>query len=245
MNSINVKGFVIKEQTYKENDKIIWILCENIGKISVLAKNAKKSTNSYFAITQPFSLIQVNLRKGKNFYYILDGSLIKSFNFINMRHEIFHLTYFFELIDISFTDKDTVSRKFFKFLLSVFLMFEIPEINKDLIMRMVELRLLKEIGCSIGFEYCYYCSSKISGNFSYFDFSVQNVVCVSCSKLKEFKIQNRIINIMRFLDTVNAINLPKIKVSDEDIELIFKINKVFLEQNLGKLPNSINFLGGY
>lgn len=245
MDLINVKGFVVKEQSYKENDKIVWILCENIGKISVLAKNAKKSTNSYFAITQPFSFVQLNLRKGKSFYYIVDGTLIKNFNFVNLRHGIFHLTYLFELIDISFSDKDTVSRKFFEFVLNVFLMFEVPEINKDLIMRMVELKLLKELGCSIEFERCYYCSNKTKGNFSYFDFSLQSVVCVSCSKLKEFKVQNRIMNIMRFLDTVKAINVLKIKISDEDMKLIFEINKVFLEQNLGRLPNSIKFLGGY
>ena len=76
MELINVKGFVLKEQTYKENDKIVWILCENIGKISVLAKNAKKSTNSSFVVTQPFSLVQLNLKKGKSFHYIFDGKLV-------------------------------------------------------------------------------------------------------------------------------------------------------------------------
>lgn len=50
---------------------------------------------------------------------------------------------------------------------------------------------------------------------------------------------------MRFLGTVNVSSILKIRVSDEDMDFIFKINKVLLEQNLVKMPNSIKFLGGY
>lgn len=244
MELINVKGFILKEQTYKENDKILWILCENIGKISVLSKNSKKNTNAQFVITQPFSLVQLNLKKGRNFYYIVDGSLIKNFDFISFKESIFYLAYFFELLDIAFSDKDLINEKFFKFIINVFLMFEVNQIDKNLIMRVAELRILRELGCNFQFEYCYYCGNKIRGNIVCFDFSLQNVVCVSCGKLKEFKVENRIISIMRFLDTVNITKLLKVKISDEDIEIIFKINKVFLEQNLVRMPNSIKFLGG-
>lgn len=245
MSLINTKGFVLKEQTYRENDKIIWVLCENIGKVSILAKNAKKSNNQFFSITQPFSLVQLNLKKGRNFHYILDGSLIKNIDFLNFGDEIFNLTYFFELLDIAFSDGNEVNKGFFKFLLNIFLLFEIREINKDLVMRIFELRLLKETGYHLEFERCYFCSNKIKGRESYFYFNLQNVVCISCGNLKEFRVENRIINIMRFLCTVNIMNIPKIKVSHEDINSIFNLNKVFLEQNLVKMPNSIKFLGGY
>lgn len=244
MELINVKGFILKEQTYRENDKILWILCENIGKISVMAKNSKKSSNSYFAITQPFSLVQLNLKKGKNFYYIADGTLIKSLDFINNKNIIFYLTYFFELLDIAFSERDSVDSQTFEFLLKVFLIIEVDNVNEDLLMRIFELRILKILGCSFEFQYCYYCGEMIKGSEVYFNFSFQSVVCPSCRKLKEFKIENRIINIMRFLCTINITNMPKLKISDEDINSIFKINKVFLEQNLVRMPNSIKFLGG-
>ncbi len=243
MEFINVKGFVLKEQTYKENDKIVWILCEDIGKISVMAKNSKKITNSLFAITQPFSLVQLNLKKGKNFYYILDGTLIKSLNFIGNRGSIFYISYFFELLDIAFYEKDAISEKFFEFLVKIFLSLEVENVNKDLIMRVLELRILKNVGCSLEFKYCYHCGEAITGSVVYFDFSLQSVVCCSCRKLKESKIENRIISIMRFLCTVNIIGITKLKISDEDVETIFKINKVLIEQNLIRIPNSIKILG--
>lgn len=244
MELIDVRGFVLREQTYKENDKIVWILCENIGKISVLAKNSKKNNNMSFVLTQPFSLVQLNLKRGKSFYYIIDGTLIKQFNFLAFGENIFHLTYFFELLDIVFSDKDSVNNDFFKLLIRIFLMFEIDHFNIDLIMRIFELKILKEMGCSLEFERCYYCSNKVRGKFVFFDFALQTVVCTSCSKLKEFKIENRIINIIRFLNTVNIFKLLNLKISDNDMGFIFEINKEFLKQNLIRMPNSIKFLGG-
>ena len=241
----NVKGFILREQSYKENDKIIKFICKELGKISILARSVKKNTSTFFAITQPFRLVQLNLRKGKSFYYIIDGSLIKNLDFIGFGDMIFYLSYFFELIDICFLENEPIRAKFFEILIRFFLFFEVSEIDKNLVMRIFELKILEEIGCNFEFEYCYYCSKKIKDKYCYFDFSLQNVVCNFCSKLKEFKIENRIINTMRFLSTINVMSMPKIKVNDEDIKLIFDINKVFLEQNIIRMPNSIRFLGGY
>ena len=42
MKLIKVKGIVIREVAYKDNDKIITILTDTIGKVSAIAKGAKK-----------------------------------------------------------------------------------------------------------------------------------------------------------------------------------------------------------
>ena len=73
----------------------------------------------------------------------------------------------------------------------------------------------------------------------------KSVVCNSCSKLKEFKIENRIINIMRFLNKIDMRNIPRLSVTNNDMKLIFDFNKILLDQNLIRIPNSIKFLGGY
>ena len=42
MKLTKVKGIVIKETSYKDNDKIITILSDELGKVSVMAKGAKR-----------------------------------------------------------------------------------------------------------------------------------------------------------------------------------------------------------
>ena len=52
MRLIKVKGIVIREVAYKDNDKIITILTDSIGKVSVIAKGAKKTNSPFLASSQ-------------------------------------------------------------------------------------------------------------------------------------------------------------------------------------------------
>ena len=47
------KGVIIKSIDYKENDKLIWAYCEELGKITFIAKGAKKSKSKNLALTLP------------------------------------------------------------------------------------------------------------------------------------------------------------------------------------------------
>ncbi|EIA28910.1 hypothetical protein SFB4_093G2, partial [Candidatus Arthromitus sp. SFB-4] len=38
---------------------------------------------------------------------------------------------------------------------------------------------------------------------------------------------------------------PRLSVTNNDMKLIFDFNKILLDQNLIRMPNSIKFLGGY
>ncbi len=247
MKLIDIKGFVLKEQPYKENDKIIWVLCENIGKVSILAKNAKKMKNSNFILTQPFSLVQLTLKKGKSFYYIEDGSLIKNIDFIKNGDIIFYLSYFFELLDLSFGDKDELPPAFFRVILRIFLILDGRSYDLDLIMRIFEIKILEFLGCRLSLNHCHHCMKMLSkeDKIGYFSFSFQSVICDSCGGLKEFKLGNRIINIIRFLTKVSIKSIPRISITNEDMDTIFKFNMSLLDQNLIRMPNSIKFLGGY
>ena len=54
MKLFKVKGIVIKEIQYKDNDKIITLLTDEFGKISCLAKGAKKNNSPLLAACQLF-----------------------------------------------------------------------------------------------------------------------------------------------------------------------------------------------
>ena len=63
-------GIVLKAKPYGESDKIVSFLTENHGKITGIAKGAKRSRQRFVNSLEPFSL--VNLR----FYERLHGSLV-------------------------------------------------------------------------------------------------------------------------------------------------------------------------
>ena len=79
MNLIKVKGIVIKEVQYKDNDKIITILTDTLGKVSCIAKGAKKTNSPILANAQYLVYNEFVLYKSRNFYYINSANVIDTF----------------------------------------------------------------------------------------------------------------------------------------------------------------------
>ena len=79
MRLFKVKGIVIKEVQYKENDKIVTIMTDKLGKISCMAKGAKKNNSSLLSSSQFLVYSEFLLYKGTNFYHINSAEMLESF----------------------------------------------------------------------------------------------------------------------------------------------------------------------
>ena len=79
MRLFKVKGIVIKEVQYKENDKIITIMTDKLGKISCMAKGAKKNNSPLLSTSQFLVYSEFLLYKGTNFYHINSAEMLESF----------------------------------------------------------------------------------------------------------------------------------------------------------------------
>ncbi|MDU3722825.1 MAG: DNA repair protein RecO, partial [Clostridium celatum] len=65
---VKTKGVIIKSIDYKENDKLIWAYTEEVGKITFIARGAKKSKSKNLSITLPLCFGEYVFFKGKNLY---------------------------------------------------------------------------------------------------------------------------------------------------------------------------------
>ena len=73
------KAVVIKAQDYKENDKLVWLYTEEFGKVTAIARGAKKSKSRLFALTLPLCYADYVLFKGKNLFNLQEGKIENSF----------------------------------------------------------------------------------------------------------------------------------------------------------------------
>lgn len=78
----NVQGIVINQIEFKETSKILILLTRDLGKISVMAQGAFKKTSKISSFTNLFNIVEYDLSKGKNFYYLKEGSLIESNSYL-------------------------------------------------------------------------------------------------------------------------------------------------------------------
>ena len=108
------KGVIIKSIDYKENDKLIWAYCEELGKITFIAKGAKKSKSKNLALTLPLCFADYIFFKGRNLYNLQEGKIINSFQgLLDNLDKLTYSSYICELIDICVEDGE-VNKELFK-----------------------------------------------------------------------------------------------------------------------------------
>lgn len=186
MRLFKVKGIVIKEVQYKENDKIITIMTDKLGKISCMAKGAKKNNSPLLSSSQFLVYSEFMLYKGTNFYHINSAEMIESF--YDLRVDYDKLERAFEvaklLNKLAYEEEDETG------ILSLFLntLYIIANKDKpfDLVRNIFLLKLLCLLGYTPHLYKCSKCSEKMFGDNNnnntkyYYDRTTNSAVCDSC-----------------------------------------------------------------
>lgn len=73
------EAIVLSSKAYKESDSLILLLTPDRGKVSSIAKGARKPTNKRAGKLQPFSHVLVQLHQGRNLFTITQVDSIKLF----------------------------------------------------------------------------------------------------------------------------------------------------------------------
>lgn len=74
-----MKCLVLKETPYKEADKMLTVISDEQGKITVLAKGAKKAGSRFLAAASGFAYSDMELKENKGLYILQNATIIESF----------------------------------------------------------------------------------------------------------------------------------------------------------------------
>lgn len=85
-----MKGIVLRELPFGEADKLLIVLSDTHGRISVSAKGAKKPGSRFLAAAQPFAYSEMELGRGKSMYILRNAELLDPF--FNLRNDLDTLT---------------------------------------------------------------------------------------------------------------------------------------------------------
>ena len=180
MNLIKVKAVVIKETTYKENDKIVTLLTDKLGKISCIARGAKKTNSPILANAQYLVYSEFVLYKSKNFYYINNAEVINTF--YNLRVDFDKLTPIFEITKLinSITDENQDTEDILKLFLNT--IYVIDKYYKDLnvLIATFKIKLFQLLGFAPRISICSNCDNDLENNEIYYDYVSNSFYCKNC-----------------------------------------------------------------
>lgn len=176
---IRTEGIVLNEMRYKDTSKIIKVYTKEYGKISIMARGAYRPKSKITANTQPFSYNEYELHRGKNFFYLNQGSLIDSFYSIREKMErVVYGYYMLELIEKSLPEEQE-HEKIFLLLKKGLKLLE--KLDKDFIKFIIsyELKFISFLGYKPYLQGCVICGRNQGKNIK---FNIENggIICSHC-----------------------------------------------------------------
>lgn len=179
MGLIKTKGLVIKEQAYREQDKILTIFSEDEGKIQCIARGVRRYKSSLLASTQVFAWGEFVYYPGKTFGNINQANLIESF--YALRNDLTKLALGSYLLDLmnnafEFYQKSPDILKLLRYIL--YYLSENKAKSDFLLIAVFQMKLIAYLGYCPGLIKCMNCGSQDGLNA--FSIECSGMVCRNC-----------------------------------------------------------------
>ncbi|MFD3157577.1 DNA repair protein RecO [Haloimpatiens sp. FM7330] len=233
------KAIVLKTQDLKENDKLVWLFTEKMGKITAVAKGAKKNRSKFISSTLPFCFGEFVIYRGKSMYTINEVQVIDSFQqFLNNLETLTYTSYLNELIDISMVEQES-NRELFKTLVIAYYFIKNNVGDIEILTRAFEVKLLKYTGYELNLDRCCICRKKIDVS-NYINFQYYGGVCKECSKSNGIYIRYTAYNVLKNLIKFPLEKCYRINIDAEVKKEIFKVLFQIISQCYQRIPKSLN-----
>lgn len=217
---------------------MVWLFTESIGKISIIAKGAKKAKSKILPSTLTFCFGEYVIFKGKSMYSLNECNIVDSFQgFLNDLDTLTYCSYLNELIDISMAEGD-VNRELFKDLVSTFYFIKNKICDIELLVRAFEVKLLKATGYELNLEQCCICRKKINVS-EYINLQYYGGVCNDCEKNNGIKVSKVAYNVLNYLKKITIDKVHRINMSEEVKKELSDILSLIIAQNYARKPKSL------
>lgn len=178
---LNTQAIVLKSVRYKENDLILTLFTRKLGKISAVARGAKKSKSAFLSSSQVFAYSNYTLKKKGEMYTVSQTEIIKSFYDIAYDIDSFSYATYITKLTETVTFENQTNNRLFLLLAKTLNYYTIQNIDKFYLTRIFEIKLLDYLGIRPVVNKCVCCGIKV-GETSNFNVYEGGVTCTNCTK---------------------------------------------------------------
>lgn len=173
-----INGLVLRETDVGEHDKLITLLTDSTGKITISAKGVKSMKSKHLASTQQFAYSSFVLRKKGDYYYIVDSLLIKPF--YRLREDIVKLAlaYYLCAVAESATFEDMDDCGILRLTLNSLHALDADIATNEIIKAAFELKITSELGLEPDLSGCAVCGK--TADRMVLDVMMGHLLCPEC-----------------------------------------------------------------
>jgi DNA repair protein RecO (recombination protein O) len=174
------QAIVLRRINTGETDRVLTLFTREHGKLSAIAKGARRTASRLAAVTEPFVVSRVLLAVGQNLDVLTQGEVRAALP--DLRTDLTRLSYasyFTELVNATLEERQP-HPELFDLLLSAFYILSRSE-QPDIVARMFELQALRLLGYEPELRQCVRCRGALEGPGLGFSPSRGGGLCARCA----------------------------------------------------------------
>lgn len=251
MNSFSARSIILWKKEYGDNDLIIFLLAEGYGRITAIAKNAKKSVKRFGGVLELFTLIDAELKTTRNqaFYILSEVSLESPYERIRTNFlKTAHASYWAEILT-GWIEEGHPQDEIFQLFRTALENLDKDRVPAETLGIIFQVKLLQLSGLSPDFSSCPACGEeieKINEKKLLFDIKEGRTICGVCSAKchdsKKLRISRGTINELRWIQKNTCSMSMRLRLNHGSISESRAILERFLPFHMGKDINSLRFL---
>lgn len=157
MANLVLKGLVLRAVDYRESSRVLTVLTDTLGKLTVSARGALRRASRIAAASQPFAYAEMTLSETKDRYYLNEASTITLFPGHAEDVTAYALgAYFLELLDAACPEGEETAEELSLGLNALWLLAEGKK-APGLVKAAFEFRLMSQLGYRPETERCAVC----------------------------------------------------------------------------------------
>ena len=250
MASFATPAIILRRIEYGDYDLIVSLLTLDEGKISALAKSAKKSTKRFAGILEPFSVLEVvcSAHPRGSRLPILQEAVLKH-PFPTIRADIMktaYASYWSELVNEWMEEKQKQVDTF-RLLHHVLDQLNLGEGPAGALSVLFQIRFMAMSGYAPNLTHCGLCNSSVEGMESgriTFDVSKGGILCGRCStqSTSRLRLSKGTVKQLLWIGSGDLAKAGKMRFSQQAIHESLACLEAFVPYHLGKEPRSLAFL---
>jgi len=232
MGTIKMSGIVISENNLGDYDKMLTMLTPGLGKISCVAKGARRQKSALLAGTQFLCFGEYMMYKGANTYNINSCETIEVF--YNLRTDLDKLNNAVEITKIirDVTEENQNSYKILQLFLNTLYTLSETDKNPDLIISIFKMKLLCLLGFTPRIEECVNCRQK--ERLQYFSLRDNGFKCEACARQDKgcLQMSESTANAIKYIVMSPPKKLYSFNLKDESLNELKLITKLYFDEKI-------------
>lgn len=200
--SSNSEALILKRNDWRESDSRVILYTKKFGKLSLVARGAKKFKSKISGHIEPISLVSIMILRGRAYDYL--GSAITQNSYLNIKSNL-NALYFvgsaLALFDAQ-VKEEAPDEELYNFLISWLDIVEekfasdLDKENGELLYDYFAIRLLTILGYKPELYHCLDCHKNIKPGVNYFNLRTGGLICEPCLPANKLKyLPNEVVTI--------------------------------------------------